>query len=369
MLNMDNIVTYLVNKDIVKRKSIVETDLKVISCSGKNCNFQIITRSGKSLMVKQPFFSDLQDSLLFNEAEIYSLVKNKFPNLEIIFPTLIEFDKEQQILISELLPRAKTLFEYIQKRSKKNEFARLFGVVGQFIATYHKTINVATLGSQKSLFNYTLTPSLNNVCRPSSQLFTDLSMGSIELIKIIQKNNLCDLVDQALNNWSVECLINLDMKLRNVLIYSNKSNASNLPKIKLVDWEYGVLGDPMWDLACIFNDFICHWLFSLDLSINRPPSEIISLSKRPLTEMQSYVRAMWRGYIETIKIESSDVQRKLLMRAILYCSIRLIQSAYELQYSLPHLSKTAVSLLQMSLNIFRDPKQASIYVLGIPNII
>lgn len=365
---MDNIVSYLVNKDIVSKKSIVESDLKIISHLSKNCNFQIITKKGKSFMVKQPFFSDLQHSLLSNEAEIYSLVKKKFPNLEFIFPNVIEFDKEQQILITELLPRAKTLYEYIHKQSKKDECVKLFRLLGQFIATYHKMINIATLGSQ-SLFNHTLTLPEDNLCRPSSQLFTDLTMGGIELIKIIQKNNLCDMFNEARNNWSVECLINLDMKLQNVLIYSNKLNASNLPKVKLVDWEYGVLGDPMWDLGCIFNDFICYWLFSLDLSRNKPSSDIISLSKRPLTEMQSYIRATWQGYIETLNIENTNIEKKLLMKAILYCSTRLINSAYELQYSLPYLSKTTVSLLQMSVNIFKDQKQASIYVLGIPNII
>jgi hypothetical protein len=194
-------------------------------------------------------------------------------------------------------------------------------------------------------------------------------MGSIELIKIIQKNNLCDVFDQVGNNWSVECLINLDMKLRNVLIYSTNSNAVNPPKIKLLDWEYGILGDPMWDLGCIFNDFICYWLFSLDLSRNKPFSDIISLSKRPLTEMQSYIRATWQGYIETLNIDSIDVERKLLMKAILYCSARLVNSAYELQYSLPFLSKITVSLLQMSLNIVKSPKHASMYLLGIPNIL
>lgn len=369
MLNLDNIVSYLVNKDIVRKKSIVETDLKIISHFSNNCNFQIITKKGKSLMVKQPFFSDLQHSLLSNEAEIYSLVKKKFPNLEFIFPNLIEFDKEQQILITELLPRAKTLYEYIHKQPKKDECVKLFRLVGQFVATYHKMINISTLGSQKLLFNHTAILPFNNISRPSSQLFTDLTIGCIDLIKIIQKNNLSDIFDQARNNWSVECLINVDMKLRNVLIYSNKLNASNLPKIKLVDWEYGILGDPMWDLGCIFNDFICYWLFSLDLSKNKSHSDIISLSKRPLTEMQSYIRATWQGYIETFNIESINLERKLLMKAILYCSTRLINSAYELQYSLPYLLKTSVSLLQMSLNIFKDTKQASIYVLGIPNII
>lgn len=368
LLNIENTVSYLVNKNIVSKKSIVETDLKIISHYSRNCNFQIISKKEKSFMVKQPFFTDLKYSLLSNEADIYSLVKMKFPNLQSIFPNLIEFDKEQQVLITELIPRATTLFEYIHKQPKKEECVKLFGLLGECIATYHKTVNVTTLDFDTSLLNNISTPS-NNLCRPSSQLFSDLSKGSFELLKIMQKNNLCQIFEDVRKHWSRECLINMDMKLRNVLIYPNELNDGILPKIILVDWEYGLLGDPMWDLGCIFNDFICYWVFSLDLSRDKPPREIISLSKRPLTEMQLYIRSIWQSYICTLNIKSISVQKKLLLKAILYCSARLINSAYELQYSLPYLSKITLSLLQMSFNIFKDPKCASIYVLGIPNII
>lgn len=371
ILDVDNIVDYLVNKDIVGKKSIIDSDLKIIPCSSKNCNFQVLTKNGTSLMVKQPFSSEMENnySSLSVEANLY-LETSKFPDLEYIFPTLIEFDNDQQILITELLPLAKPLYTYIQKPGRKDLYVELFRLLGRFIATYQRKIRADTLDSEKLHLRSDLPPLLDLLCHPSSHLFVDLSKGNIELIKIIQKNNLGDLVNQVMNNWSVECLVNLDMKLQNVIVYSHKSNAnaSNMPKIKLVDWEYGILGDAMWDLGCIFNDFICYWLFSLDLSRNKSTSDVISLSKRPLTEMQSYIRATWQGYVETLET-SPDRQAKLLMKAILYCASRLLQTAYESQFSLPYLSKTALSLLQVSLNIFKNPKQAAIYLLGLPNII
>ena len=105
ILTLDNTISYLLRKKLINRKSIVQGDLRILDVSRKNRNIEVISRNGKSDLIKQAKLGDMFSAkTIKREFQLYQLIESDFrlSELRSVIPTVVDFDTEQNILIIEL---------------------------------------------------------------------------------------------------------------------------------------------------------------------------------------------------------------------------------------------------------------------------
>ena len=132
-----------------------------------------------------------------------------------------------------------------------------------------------------------------------------------------------------------------------------------------MDWELVQVGDPAWDLAGALHDFLLFWTSSMPLSASCTAEQRIAQARYPLASLQGAMRAMWHGYRAAAELASSEAD-DLLLRAVAFSAVRLIQSAYEIMHESESLSAQSVILLQVGANLLADPELGQIHLYGIP---
>ncbi|HEX5339006.1 MAG TPA: hypothetical protein VFW53_11270, partial [Gallionella sp.] len=80
--------------------------------------------------------------------------------------------------------------------------------------------------------------------------------------------------------------------------------------------------------------------------------------------MQPAIKAFWRSYAETGGVPRQHAAH-YLVRCIEYGAARMVQTAFESLYSSPTMTAHAATLLQVSLNILRNPEEAASALYGL----
>jgi hypothetical protein len=86
---------------------------------------------------------------------------------------------------------------------------------------------------------------------------------------------------------------------------------------------------------------------------------VADFAQLPLAKLRPAIRAFWRAYVETLGVDEAEADRRL-DRAVRYGAARMVQTAYEfLQYS-TEIAGSAIWLLQVSLNLLKDPRRGTV---------
>jgi thiamine kinase-like enzyme len=154
------------------------------------------------------------------------------------------------------------------------------------------------------------------------------------------------------------------MKWDNCVLFAGPG-ARRSKRLALVDWEIAGKGDPCWDVATIFADYLSCWLFSIPVASETPPEQAIARARYPLEGMHPALRSFWRTYARRMQVGAAGASDWLL-RAARYSGARLIHSALEQMQVAARLTGQTISMLQLSLNILQRPQEAVIDLLGLP---
>jgi serine/threonine protein kinase len=176
---------------------------------------------------------------------------------------------------------------------------------------------------------------------------------------IVQMPGFMSLVDKAATLWEPTCLVHSDSKLNNFLIQANDPEAGD-PLLKLIDWELFNLGDPLWDLATVFQSALTIWV------IHEDPVYKTNTGLKPfdLSNMQHFISACftqyaaahtWNEVENTIKLEKCTA----------FCGLRLLHNCFETTPQAKSLRPYSARLLQLAYNILSNPAEAAKQVLGI----
>lgn len=367
IINIDNVVSYLLEKDLIGTQSIIDGDLKLVDASRKNRNVKVLRAHGRSYILKQPNVADQYSArTIRREARLYSLVQNEgtFLALRSIIPKYFGFDAKENILIVEHIDNAQSLNEYnygLPAGEFPSEPAHQMGIM---IARYHDAFK-EYVNHDKVSFLPRMFPSNFVVVRPGPDIFSRISPANLQLIKVIQKYpDLLEFLEHLYDDWSMETIMHGDMKWDNIILTDHKYDDMNF-QMKIVDWELAQIGDPAWDIGGVFHDFITFWLYSLPMSGKENPEQLVASTEYPLQNMKNAIRSFWRGYTKTIGFKG-QTSNDLLIRSARYCAARLIQKAYESHQSSAELSNTAFYMVQTSLNIMKNTDDAIIHLFGIP---
>jgi thiamine kinase-like enzyme len=319
-----------------------------------------------SYPLKQPYVNSHDSSkLIRREAAIYALAldNSEFKPISEIMPRILKFDA-LDLLITELIKNGKSLNQYIYGISTTEFPNSLAVILGKVIATYHGTF-VRHKDNPGLSFLPREFPSIFYLCHPGPEVFNRLSLANLKLIKLIQKQQeLSNLFEDLQNNWRIHTIIHGDIRWDNIIIVFSDDNNESL-QVKLIDWEFAILGDPAWDIGCVFHDFIVFWLYSLRAKGNETIEQLLTYAQYPLQYIQSIMRIFWHTYTSALQINQRESD-ELLYRSTKYRAIRILQTVYESSFEETDLSNISLTMVQLSINILNDIGSAITYLLGIP---
>ncbi len=163
------------------------------------------------------------------------------------------------------------------------------------------------------------------------------------------------LVDMR-REWTAGSLIHGDLKGTNLAV------ASTGPM--LLDWELAQWGDPAWDLAGIFQAVISEDVLGLDLAAQTDSSQAMESLGSMVAARRPDLAAFWELYRDASGLGREEAEL-LRGRLALHTGLRLIKTAYEWCQSETRIPGRAAALLQLGLNMLRQPGPALPAVLGV----
>ncbi len=365
MLTQRAVIPYLLQRRLISEEWIVEGDLAVVDASRRNLNFQVVSERGPCYLLKQGVGPDGIETVV-HEATVYQRLQSSIGNLrfERYLPRFFEYDPKERVLIIEFLRDAENLREYYD-RSRRFP-ATIAAAIGTALATLHR-VNWMEGKHQADASNLAIQPPwILSIHRPNLGILPQLSSASIQAIKIIQRfPEFCELLDSLRTEWVNETFIHFDIKWDNCLIVAKRSGGPKTD-VRIVDWELAGVGDPCWDVASVFNDYLSCWLSSIPITGETPPERFLELARHPLSKMHPAIISFWESYVRRMELDDAT-SVEWLLRVVKYAAARLVQTVYESSDHLSKLTGNAVCSLQVSLNILRRPKEAIVQLLGIPS--
>jgi hypothetical protein len=365
VLSLGNVVYYLLERGYVDVESVVDGDFLAVDSSRRNRNFKIIRRNNPSYFVKQAQNIDPEGAVtLHREATCYWLAGSRpdLAALRALMPGFRGYDPPRRTLVLELAPGGETLADY--HRRLRRFPPETSAVMGTLVGNYHKhlerDLDDAIL---RSVFPRRI-PWVLSIHETKPEYYPVLSAGNGQLIQLVQRYpEFPKLLEDLRADWRATSLIHGDMKWENWIVGPTGTDGSG-PSLSLIDWEMADLGDTAWDVGALLQAFLVFWILSMPLSAEADASRLPNLAQYPLDPMQPAIRAFWTSYAAAAEHDTAK-SADWLLRCVRYGGARMIQSAFECLYYEPAMTAQAVWLLQVSMNILKDPAQARTVLLGL----
>lgn len=368
IVDNDGIINYLLYRNLISRERIVDCDLVIIDMSRRNCNFKVISKNSPSYFLKQEIRnrnSRQRDvASVAYEAEVYHLLNqgSSANGLSHYLPHYYSYDEEEHMLILEGIDGAISLTDYHLKHARFS--CGIAKELGKALAILHRQSQAERTITGDFLNISQKPPWIFFLPDPDQWIYFNSSAANIEFVKIIQQSEeLRSSFAGLREQWKATALIHGDLKWDNCLITLSASPA--IPGIKIIDWELACMGDPCWDVACLFSEYLKCWLSSIPISSGAPPDQFLSLTGFPLTKMQPAMRSFWGAYLKQRRMKQ-DEGANLLPLISKYIAVRLVQIAFEQLQTEAAITTTSICLLQLSLNMLARPIEAAVQLLGLP---
>jgi tRNA A-37 threonylcarbamoyl transferase component Bud32 len=365
----EEITNYLLSQKLIGEDRIVENDLILVDASRRNSNFKVISEDGPCYFLKQDIRETDKANIKFAtvayEAKVYQLFEQRFGHKQfnLHLPRFYTFDPKERLLILELVTGSTNLAEY---HFRHGRFSPLIArELGKALARLHRVFETEKEKLARFQDIPVNVPWVFFLPQPDKWIYLNSSSANIEFVKIIQKfEGLKSLLDEIRLEWETDTFIHGDLKWNNCLVASGP--ASRLKsRIRIIDWELACRGDACWDVGSIFSEYLNFWLSSIPISGDAPPDQFLDFARFPLRKMHPSILSFWNAYVKHREIKPDKIEKRLL-RATRYAGVRLVQTAFEQLQEAADITKKAICLLQLCLNILTRPTEASVQLLGLP---
>jgi len=326
----------------------------------RNVNFTVITGDGSGYFLKGAVDQDTQRTLA-NEARVYAFLTS-FESTHAFSVPMYAYDPDEHILILGVVRHATTLTQYYLRRKHFSiTLARgLARALGRLHETPSPGLTALDINGQPES-----APWILSIHRPSLDLLPRMTNFMLYLVETLQRfPEFAYSFDDLYQNWPAEVVIHGDIRGLNCLVFGHSANA-RMTKLRLVDWELAGMGDPCWDVGCVFADYLSSWVLLAGLSPHGRTNESIEPLGYPLERVQPAIRVFWDSYVRQRALHPTAAEG-LLSRALLYASARLVQTALEKALTFSVERHREMTLLQLALNVIRQPRSARLQLLGIP---
>ena len=363
LLTETNIIHYLLDRGLVDAASFVKGNFSCRTGQNRHTNF-IINKEydAHRFFVKQAFTNPEKSTSLRREGLFYELASanEPFQALQKYLPEILLLDNKNSILIVEYLGEYINLHDWLMN-GKPIENTEM---VATELATALYSLHSITDGGNNELkendFFYEFKPWILRL--PEMKTGNGRAAGSeaeddgLKLIFSIP--GFVELIEQAAKLWEPSCKIHGDSKLNNFLL--KQGSTPEEIQIKWIDWELVNTGDPLWDLATVFQSVLTAWVISED-----PLYKSTGAGKTfDISTMQHFISACWKKYAE---LQSWDppVGKTKFDKCTAFCALRLLHSCFETTPGAKSLRPYSARLLQLAHNILSNPSVAGEQLLGV----
>jgi hypothetical protein len=365
-LTASSVVHYLLDRGLLDRAGVVDGDVMVLDASRRNRNFKVLRRrGGTGLFVKQAktLNPDAVASVQ-REAAVYQLAAADpaLDGLRSHLPALAHHDPSEHLLVSHLRAGAVDLTRLHWQLGQAPP--HVGAALGEALASVHRAgqrvLASGTAGGLPGQLPWALGLHLPNSPMPTT------SMGHVRLVQLVRSTPaLVRGLETLRREWQVNTLTHGDMKWDNCLVSAGTSQANDgaTVGVTFVDWELADRGDACWDAAALLQGYLTLWVTSLP-AVDAPAQRLTASATFPLEALEPALRAFWSGYVAGLEL-APDAAARWLDRAARQVAARLVQTAYECVQSLAELPLHVLRLLQLSENIFADPRRAASELLGL----
>lgn len=342
-LTKKNITYYLLDKGFLQPKSFLSGDYVVTQTMSRNCIFKIEHQQTNGLFIKQLLNQDTTNSYLMQkDATSHYLIHQSdlYKETATYIPKYYGYDPNHNILVTEYFKGTKNLHEvtYIEKQLSTKYAEKMAAI----LASFHFDIR-SHLDEITSLQFYT------------KQLPWILNIGNIHnadpkgtnnsvILELHKHPELLKKIDTVASTWDAYSLIHGDVKWMNFIVMPNQED------VKLIDWEIADVGDPLWDVAGVFQSYLSSWVLSFN---NQNVQQHIQYQGQEFLNLEnilSIIKHFWDTYAALQEFTKEDKEDKLL-KTLSYMAVRMVQTAFENNMSQIQLFANSARILQFSNHI------------------
>ena len=363
-LTSKNLAPYLLDKGFVDYDSFMKGDYSVVQQQNRNSILRVYRATCPALFVKQP--SDINPQniyLLQKDATSQYLFKNDsdYAKTASYVPAYYGYDSNEHVLVTELLPNAKNLHEIISE--KKSFDLKHAEDMGEIIASYHFDISEKQKENKSLQFFSGMIPWVLRIS-DKKEKFEWNSAGADKgstIIKIIREDEaFLSPIEALLKQWKATSLIHGDIKWVNFIV--GKQYGASEESLQLIDWEVADIGDPLWDVAGVFQSYLSGWIMSFDPDVNKH-QQLPNYEFFKLEDMKPAMQAFWKKYCEARGFTKKEIQQAY-RTAVGYTACRLIQTAIESNLSYQQHTTSSGRMLQLCKNLLTDSEKAAQELFG-----
>lgn len=367
LLDVDNAIPYLLEHGYLDTVDVVDATVRVTNVSRRNRNLRVERSTRAGLLMKQIEAAGSEQSL-GNEAAFYRMCHedDRGEPVRPIIPALAGFEERDGALFLELIADAMPLTMYQMRFADAAFLTKIGAAVGRALGLVHRSFRslVGTPSKHGGRLGRNA-PWVLWVHRPGPEVLADISAANMKTLRILQqKVELAKQLDRLRKEWRVETVVHCDIKADNLLVSGDPDGEGDL-RVRVVDWELVQLGDPAWDVAAMFKDFVMHWILSMPVSKQMTGRAMMDAAMYPLAGFQAGLRSLWRAYSAASEIATAEAN-EMLVRASGYAAAWLVQSAYEASQRSAELGNHEIMMLQVAANVLADPAAAAMQLFGVP---
>lgn len=344
-VSQTQLIQHLSDCGLLCPQSITDGSMLLTDYSSRNMN--LLLNQERAIFIKVGLDAE-RKHFLQREATIYSEQESRALNA--FLPSLIHFDHEHGILITEGLPDALSLQHVLDNRALY-DLDHVGAQVGQALSAAHCSELVDNDAMEDILEPWQLT-----FAAPSKEVYVHFSSATRELTYIIQQNEAYSReLEKLRNDWRPTVFSHNDFKPNNILLTLDQNQKPS--KVRIIDWEGYGPGDPCWDVATLWAQVLKIWIDS----VQHPGEQNMKADKKP-EELFAFNRAFWNHYSS----DMSPLERHIaLLRCVQYTGAGLLNVAVELTELTTSLRRTDLLYLQVSQNLILRPAQAARSLLGL----
>ena len=359
MLTQETVIPYLLRRGHLTPAELVASGVKVYDASRRNGNFRVERQPGEALLLKQAREPSALQTVAW-EAMIYrafQALPASHPLRCCIVPFL-EYDADEGVLVLRSIADALPLAAHQNRgRIPTGPATRIGSALGALHSLEPGSAPISPLSERLPR----RLPHALFLHRPDHAFYCNASHGNLQAVRIMQSfPAFGTLIDALTEEWRASCLVHFDVKGDNILLSTQRGARAGW----LIDWELAALGDPAWDVGCMFADYLGVWLWSIPITGEHPPAHYLALARIPLTKLQPALRAFWRSY-RLARGLTGSAAAAFLLSATRYGAVRLIQRVHEQTREVTDLLANAICQLQLSWNILQEPELACVHLLGL----
>jgi len=373
MLNERELVALLRRRAFIAPAGALEGDanLRIARVDRRNQNYRIQGVGARDLFVKQGISTGAAGSMA-REAAVYEWLAR--PSVQArAGQSLVRYlghDAAARVLVLEVLPDAEDLQAY-HLRTRRLPVG-LAARLGATLGALHAATRLGGATSARPAHAgpvapvHAARPWVFHLPRPEVEILREASAVGLKVIRLLQRAPLFAREFTRLSSeWDAQSLIHGDMKLANCLTHG----AGPRRELKLVDWEFGGLGDPRWDVASVLGSYLALWVLSIPMPRSEQPDLLISEARFPLAAIKrttrTFVRSYLAGSVDASAVPSAASLPAWLRTTVQMTGAHLVQTAYEHAASASDLTASILTLVQVALNVLDRPEHAAADLLGL----